>query len=261
MSDCEAGGLFIIRKSDREECETPGRPILRGVNHDQKRAVFFRPACGLWSCPACAKTNRWKLRQRAMMGVEKLALASVEAGEYSVPNFLTLTPHEALSASQSISVWPSAWSMLRKRARRAAPGLEYLIVYEVHQSGKLHAHALETAGLGERWWKDNGRECGLGYMAEEVPIKNAAGAGWYVTKYLTKNSECQGWPKSFHRYSASHGWPKLAELEKPPGWAFTALKPDEQLDLCVHRLEQQGYEVAFRGNKSAWLYVQTQADQ
>ncbi len=60
------------------------------------------------------------------------------------------------------------------------------MIPERHQDGRLHAHAIETGHLTTRWFKDEGRECGLGYIAEEKEVRSPAGAGAYVVKYLTK---------------------------------------------------------------------------
>ena len=118
------------------ECKNAKAPILRGINHARKIAVFFRPRCGMWSCPECAAINQEMWTWRASLGGRQVAR------EYGHIDFLTLTSHEKLGATASVDVWPDAWDKLRLRLRRASDGYEYFAVPERHKSGRLHVHAI-----------------------------------------------------------------------------------------------------------------------
>lgn len=249
-SSAIGAGLSIIEQVNALECSTPNRPYLRGINHEEKRAVFFQPRCKLWSCPACAEINKRLWAVRAYHAAEHL-----NAAGYAI-SFLTLTSHEKLSPSESLAIWPKAWSKLRQRAYRRASSFQYLLVPEQHKDGRLHVHAIETAGLGSRWWKDNGRSCGLGYMAEEEIARTSGGAAGYVVKYLSKSLAYTEWPKGFRRVRVSRQWPKLPSLPKVDGWYFEPLPKQEQLDRAIDDLQSAGYCVALLGHAQAWTYVQ-----
>lgn len=174
----------------------------------------------------------------------------------AVLNFLTLTSHERLNASGSLKVWPKAWAKLRERVRYETGGFQFLLVPEQHKNHRLHVHAIETAGLGRRWWKDNARECGLGFMADETEVQTAGGAASYTTKYLTKALLYQHWPKGFRRVRTSQGWPKLEKTEQPDDWYFEPLKRAERLDRAIDDLERAGYDVIVLDHYEAWEVIQ-----
>jgi len=220
------------------------------INRDNRQAVFFRPRCKLWSCPACAETNKRLWAVKAYHGAEQLA---AEGAQHIA--FLTLTSHERLDAAGSLAVWPSAWSKLRDRAKYASGGFDYLLVPEQHADGRLHVHAIETAGLGKRFWKDAARKSGLGYQCEEEEANTPAGAAYYVVKYLTKSIAYTNWPKGFRRVRTSRNWPKLEKMEQPEGWDFKLLASDESLLFEAKRLKRELYHVAMMGHREAWAFV------
>lgn len=236
-------------------CETPRRPFIRGINHDERKAVFFKPRCKLWTCEACAAINKKLWAHRAFYG------AGILQETAETINFLTLTSHEKLNATTSMQVWPVAWKKLKDRARYSAKGFQYLLVPEQHKDGRLHVHAIETAGLGKHWWKDNARECGLGYMAEEEEARTPGGAAYYVVKYLTKALEYQEWPRGFRRVRTSAQWPKPPEMPIVEGWEWEPLRQEEQLSIAIQDLRQGGYEVRILDHSTAWEYVKENAPE
>jgi len=250
FSGAASGGLSSIEQVHAPDtCSTPNRPFLRGVNHEEKRAIFFQPRCKLWSCPACAEINKSLWAVRAYSGAAQLAEQGIDI------SFLTLTSHEKLSAAASLAVWPDAWKKLRQRAYRASGGFQYLLIPEQHKDGRLHVHAIETAGLGKRWWKDNGRACGLGFMADEGIARTAGGAANYVVKYLSKSLAYTAWPKGFRRVRPSQKWPKMPELPELEGWYFEVLSPAENLSIAFDDMERAGYTVAILSHLQAWVYA------
>lgn len=246
-----AGGLSSIEQVQTVEvCEARGRPYLVGLNGELKRAVFFQPRCKSWTCPTCAKINRSLWAVRAFHGAQVLNQTLSQSID-----FLTLTSHEKLDRAGSLAVWPKSWKKLRERARHATGGFQYLLVPEQHADGRLHVHAVETAGLGKRWWKDNARACGLGFMAEEEEARTPQGAAYYVVKYLTKSIGYLDWPRGFRRVRTSQDWPKLPEPEREPGWNFKPLSPDRAMSEYVAALAEQGYLVEFLNHAQAWKFI------
>jgi len=248
LPDPAGDGLSIIEQV-HATCEKPGRPWLVGINPATLKAVLFQPRCKSWSCPVCADVNRRLWGVRAAHGFGILA----EAGNLN--NFLTITSHEKLSASASLAAWPDAWKKLTMRARRAVPDYQYFMIPEQHKDGRLHIHAIETANLGKRWWKDNARACGLGYMADESEVRSPAGSYTYAIKYLGKALEFTAWPRGWRRVRTSQGWPKLPEMETVPGWTWLPLTQDQKLSWTVRMLENDGYTVAMLDHVTAWQYA------
>jgi len=258
-SDAESGGLsYIEQLTAAQECSTPRRPFLRGVNHEERKAVFFQPRCKLWSCSYCAQVNRALWTARAYHGAEVLTVVT-EATPEAI-SFLTLTSSAKLGPDATMRVFSSAWDVLLKRARRSGSQGQYLLIPERHKDGRLHAHAVETFNLGTRWWKDSSAECGLGYMAEEEEARTPGGAAYYVAKYLAKSLGAQNWPKGWRRVRTSRNWPKLPELPPNAGWDWSRLPGRASLAETVARLEGGGYEVVFLDHVEAWKYVGSKSD-
>lgn len=231
-------------------CEAPRRPYMVGKNPDLGLAVIFRPRCKSWSCPACAAVNKSLWVARAYAGANKL----VSEGETLY--FLTLTSHERLNARQSVYVWPKAWAKMRDRMKYANGGtFQYLMVPEQHHNGRLHIHAIETAGLGKGVIKTMARESGLGYMDDESAVKTPTGAAMYVSKYLGKQLEFTRWPKGFRRVRTSRQWAKLPPREGVEGWEFGILTSEYDLQAEIDRLESVGYWVNVLDHLAAWDVV------
>jgi len=231
------------------DCETPNRPYLLAYNPTLLKAVIFRPRCKMWSCRYCAKVNAGLWAIKAFNGAEVF-----EHNGQRV-SFLTLTSHEKLDPESSLAVFPKSWAMLSTRARRAAESFDYLLIPEKHEDGRVHVHAIETADLGKRWWKDNARQSGMGYMADESEVRTPAGASWYVVKYIGKALKTTDWPKGFRRVRTSRSWPKLPVQTVLIDWSWLVIKHPDSLDETRGRYEGAGYEVALLGGNEAWRYV------
>lgn len=245
-----AGGLIFIEQLAADRCQTAGVPVLLGINHELRKAVFFRPRCKLWGCPVCAQINRNLVIFRADHGAKLLAAQGHHL------DFLTLTSHEKLGPDASLKVFPNAWPKLRKRATRAAGGLLYFSVPERHKNGRLHAHLIVTAALPKKWWKDNARACGMGFQSDVKEVEWLGGVGRYIGKYLTKTIEDADWPKGHRRYRTSKAWPKLPELESDPAWEFEKLAQDASISGEMADLQRKGYQIGMFAHDTAWAFVE-----
>ena len=250
LPDAAGGGLIYIEQSEKTaHCERRGRPYMLAFHQDQQLAVGFKPRCKSWSCPACGPINQALWWFRIHHGI------SVGQSEGKLPFFITLTSHEKLDAAGSLRVWPQAWANLSARARYAAPGALYAMVAERHQDGRLHWHIVGTWELRERWWKDNARACGLGYMVDLQEISTAAGAAAYISKYLGKSLEGTAWPPGFRRVNVSRNFPKPPPMEREPGWKIIRLKQDKDLLGMSVRLRAAGFFVVLAQHNAAWEWV------
>jgi len=245
------GGLILsLEKVAANRCISRGRPVIKATNHEQKRAVFFRPRCKQWSCPTCGQINAERAVALAAHGSSVL---SKDQGH--VLTFVTVTSHERLSAGATLRVLPSAWPKLRKRIARSADNPAWLLIPELHEDGRVHLHGIVAAQLETRWLKDNARACGFGYMADAQIVQNVYEVVSYTAGYMGKTLQNSNFAKGFHRYRTAQHWPHLPELPEPPGWNFTLVARDSVLDDEVNRLADANYIVAVFDHATAWDFV------
>jgi hypothetical protein len=185
-------------------CKRAG--LLVGWDDVSKRALVARANCDSWNCEECSRrmSENWILR--AEIGARELINNGARV------DFVTITSHEKLkSFAATETIWRSAWRTLYAALKRQNVNMQYMIIPEKHEDGRMHVHALWSAGVSKRWLKDNGRKRGLGYMADVDQVKSPRAAVKYVTKYIGK-SLGEDVPKRFRRVRVSQGW---AEVPKP----------------------------------------------
>jgi len=246
------GGLKVLyRKSQQEKnldlplrCETVGRPLLRGVNPEAKRAALMRPDCGTWACPHCSKKNLARLRHLISFG-------TIAVGRLQPIQFVTLTSHERLATpAETYKVLSLAWNKLNRRLKRAAAlqgqQVYYVAIPEQHKSRRWHLHMLVSPPMPLRWWKDNARQCGLGYQCAVRDFEQHGRAGAYMQKYLRKSVlGGQGWSKSMRRVRHSDNWPVSEQMIKAKnGWTWAILPAAVSIRDEIDRLIESGYRVA-----------------
>jgi len=236
---------------NNDKCDARNRPQMLAINNKAKQAIVFRPRCKQWRCPYCAQVNKRLWTMKAYYGAEFL-----QDGEGEPLRFITLTSHEKLSARQSWTVWPKAWAKLYMRAKRIQSGASYILVPEQHKDGRLHVHFLATWTMAERWWKDNARECGLGFMAESEQPRSLAHAAWYIGKYISKQLDTNQWPKGFRRVRPSHNWPKMQPAAKPKGWHFVMIDAGNPLSHYTNILQgTYDFRLWWADHKQAWEII------
>jgi len=246
-----AGGLMYIEQlAAKQDCLTPKKPWMVAKNAETKTAIFFQPTCKLWSCPSCGRSNARRWVATGINGTETLLADGVEL------DFVTLTPHEKLSIAQSFFVYPLAWPKLYRRYKRAVSPLDpkaYIAVPERQpRSGKHHCHLIISGGLSQKWWKDNARQCGLGYQCKVKKVTTAA-VGSYIAKYLGKTLT-EGWPKHKRRINASRQWP-IAFMPDKIGWEFATYPTDDKLTPILGELSANGYTTIGSTTASAWTLL------
>jgi hypothetical protein len=220
---------------------------MMASNYITRQSMFFQPTCKKWDCPSCGQVNARRWIARALVGVDSFLAAGLQV------DFVTLTSHEKLSAAASFRVFPHAWDTLRRRYVRAIPIDDpgaYFAVPERHQSGKLHTHMIASGGLPKKWWKDNARECGLGFQSDVQEV-DSLGVGGYVSKYLGKTL-AEKWPKNKRRVNTSRSWPQLPDLEQAPGWNFSVYRSDRELKAVCEALLVDGFTVFGVTTGNAW---------
>lgn len=247
-----AGGLIVYRTTQQNSClcSAVNRPLLKAINHTSKQVVIFRPRCKSWRCPGCAAINAQKVVLRAVNGSELLQSRG------AVIDFVTVTSHEKLDAAASLAVLPKAWNKLNVRIKRASQEHQYLAIPEQHADGRWHLHAMTTARLPKKWWKDNARSCGLGYQSDVQEVKSLGGVAYYVSKYVSKTLENSNLPKNFRRMRVSRGWPDLPPIKPLEGWEFTLLGMEVPEAHEIARNKRLGFTVILADEKSSWDWIE-----
>lgn len=188
-------------------CKLAG--LLIGWDTVAKRALVTRANCDSWACAECAGRMAEKWVLRAQIGVRQF----VSNGD--VVDFITITSHEKLTSFEATQrVWREAWPVLYSAIKRHNRDFQFFIVPEKHKDGRMHVHALWTAGVTTKWLKDNARKRGLGYQAKVKKVESAGAAIKYVTKYVGK-SLGDDVPKRTKRVIVSRKWPKIPAPNTP----------------------------------------------
>jgi hypothetical protein len=217
-------------------CECP-----RGTVFNRERGIAMRAGCRRWRCPACGRRKAHKVAARfSRLGADVLMTLSLPRSAWAT--------RENAAELQKRCRWllrymvrhklVSAYGWVREQgAPRAecvcAPSLQGCACGA--NGRQLHRHFLlrvpRRHGFRRGWlpWaklQTAAKRCGLGTLDFRV-VFSGAGAGAYVSKYLTKSvGDADG---SARRYALSVSIPEIKEA----GWSWSparvALVAVEQL--------------------------------
>ena len=214
------------------DCSNPHRILLAGYCAETEEARLFRPRCGLWGCPECARLMRsqWALRAAAGVG---------EYGEGAgLGRFVVLTHWGWMGRDQALARWGPAWARLSARLRReAGADLEYFYVHEHHQSLRLHTHILAyPSTISEHWWHENAPACGFGRVVYAENIRSNLHAAAYVARRIPVPAATAGemakqlgnfiFPPHWRRVGCSRAWPRLPDLDFEDGWEWRVIRDE-----------------------------------
>jgi len=239
----EGGLTFIEQLAARSNvrCPNPKSPILRSVNEKLKVTHYTKAACGMWSCPICSAKNSQRWIAQILTGVNQYIFYDW--------HFVTITAHEKTRGKSSLWNLRQGWPKLLRRYKRAVKFAPlYTMVYEPHadEENSLHMHMIISQSVGERWWKDNARECGMGYQDDERRIDNAGKAAGYAAKYLLKASDnADRYEKNMRRINCSRNWPQLPPLtsdQEDYEWSFVESVAAMKFDALAYK--GRGYVVS-----------------
>jgi hypothetical protein len=233
-------------------CQTANRPFLVAKCDDRNVALLFRPSCKNWSCPACGQTNKARWTLIAYHGAKALIDADHQV------KFVTLTMPGDLTPSQTLSRWRWSWPRFSARFRRAAGrDRQYVYVHERQARGALHVHMMTNASMDTRWYKDNGRRTGFGFMNNARPVNEPEYAASYAAKYLAKalSDGPWSWPPMWRRITVSRAWERPETRDYRPVWSIYHLDKHQSLQGHIRELQHFGYETVVTDHNSAWQVV------
>lgn len=204
------------------------------------RARLVEGCCNSWECPRCGQIRARHEYTTIVCGADGL-----EKGGYKL-YFWTFTcrgkemPLE--EAERDYQLWSNrVLTASRAKARRATKSHEpefwaYAGVTERQKRGHPHSHLLTTycpsdakmVEKGDRrpdgravkhdvmwsdWFNREVVKAGLGNECEISPVKSAAGAASYISKYLFKETIAESWPKNWRRVRYSQNYPRLPQTK------------------------------------------------
>lgn len=221
---------------DAVSCSNPNRVFAFGWHVSRDRVITYRPDCKLWSCSACAIKNRRRWVARVAHGANAMALAG------KALTFITLSHNKYDTIERAWRESTPRWTKLYARMKRTCPDMQYVIVPELHKSGKPHWHILtdfespltyrevingkrtttkntRVKAKGNRkmwkWFKDVPHAVGYGYMNDAQELgRNVIQAAAYVSTYLGKNTHENALPEGVRRIRVSQNFPELPEVER-----------------------------------------------
>lgn len=211
-------------KPTLSECPSQGTPYLYTDSSEKRSRYIIKARCKMWNCPYCGIVNAHQHKIRILNGINELQ----HQGQCF--DFVTLTSHERLrTTEQCLFVWRKAWRKLQERARRVQSKsdeypLAFVYTTEFHKDKRLHWHMLINSVVRLRWWKDNSRECGLGYQVSATNIENGFQATNYITKYLSKSLAQADYPKKMRRINYSQSFPAQPTYSTNDTWSVLDAK-------------------------------------
>lgn len=204
-------------------CPTIGTPYLYSDDNEKKVRSIIKTRCKKWTCPYCSEINAIGAYIRILNGLNELQKKGNKI------NFVTLTSHEKIRDFEyGYRAWQSAWRKLQERLRRRLKNshtdCQFVYLFEATKKGAFHVHMLVTGELQTRWWKDNARQCGLGYQAKSENVDNAGLAASYVVKYIAKNIGLEVSIPRLRRINFSRKFPASPTLASGNTWVLVDKK-------------------------------------
>lgn len=217
------------------------------VNPQSDSRTVAPVVCKRWSCPECAKRNRWRVIRESIEGKPKAMLT------------LTVSSEQHESPAAAAETIKNGLRNLRLSLRRHPrfKDFEFIAIFEKHKSGYPHLHLLIRGSfIPWKWLRKRWEEITGSTHIDIRKIKGTKDAARYVAKYLgkdlTKFEGCKRYWRS-HNYSLAQAdndtddqtpspWSryfadpyKLAEFLKKNGWqvssqpngTFTYKPPDD----------------------------------
>jgi len=186
--------------------------IVKTVDHVIRTASL---PCRSWGCPECAEQRKKQLAALAMAG--------------RATKFLTFTvdPAKCHTRDDGARRLRKAWAQLRRvlEERHGYARIQFLAVYEQHESGWPHLHVLARCEyIDQAWLSAFMADHGAGPICDIRDCSSRRALANYVTKYVAKEPERFAGCK---RYWTSRDWEdrdrreRLREERRRNPWRVT----------------------------------------
>ena len=189
-------------------------------------------------------------RKRSLNVITQLAHANDWDWFYT----LTFNP-DIIDSFNYDECYKAVYTFFNNLRKRKAPDIKYLVVPELHKSGRYHFHAL-VANSGSLEYEPSNKPYvynikGFKYgFTTATKVKDTKRVSSYITKYITKEIGCVS--DGRHRYLASRNLNRPAE-------ETLYLSITELEELKLKTLEESEYfknvEIPVSGNKITYVHV------
>lgn len=196
--------------------------------------LVARARCKMWSCDYCARINQRMWRGYLNKRIDELG---------GVWSFMTLTAHPAAHQGgwtlyNLRDAWKPVYDAIRYLRREQKP-IEYIRLFEKHESGEFHIHALwrlhlPTPFRHADWLKIIATKNGLGWRVDWREIERGTEAqkvAMYITKYMTKDAQgMMDMPKGLRRIQTSKGIGALKSEGSEDDWRMKSGIYEDDVD-------------------------------
>lgn len=207
-----------------------GAPFVALVLHGNN--VILQSCCNHWDCTTCGKMRASQEKKRIIYGAEVI---SREHPLY----FWTLTCRGRELSLEEAEANYYAWTNVlltnaRTKSKREGVYWSYMQVTERQQKTRQHPHShlltsflpsdavLTRDSLGHdcyisEWFERANFSAHLGSQHRISPIGSIHAVSRYISKYLSKQTMLDEWPKGWKRVRYSQNWPDVP-VEEPDFW-------------------------------------------
>lgn len=207
------------------------------VKYGGPAALAVTLRCKSWGCELCRPRRQKQLMKLAADGYPD--------------KFITLTCKPGVEATPAAAAHrlADAWRRIVKRIKRRWPNnqVQYLAVFEAHQSGWPHLHILARAQyIPQKWLSAVCKELLDSPIVDIRAVKNRSMAAYYVAKYVGK---APGHFETCKRYWCTAKWRKRKDRQTHWINVFYGIwvRSEHGVWRWADTLEKLGYETCWEG--------------
>ena len=226
----------------RVPSKCPRTSSMKGFHAATGRIRFIPLRCKCWSCPHCAKINKYNLEQKIASGKPDRMIT------------LTCRPEENRTPKEIHDRARKRIPILFARLRKEFGEIEYAAVLETTAKGLPHWHILcrgdyiPQAAIKKHWNQLTGN-----YIVGIEKIRSAKSVQSYIVKYLAKDFEKHKTERLGRLISFSKRYLSPTRVTFPePGWTWT--RSENTISWLIDYTVHSGYEVEITNAGIVTLY-------
>ena len=226
----------------RVPSKCPRTSSMKGYHTATGRIRFIPLRCKCWTCPHCAKINKYNLE------------AKIASGKPDRMITLTCRPEEGRTPKEIHDRARKKIPILFARLRKEFGEIEYAAVLETTGRGLPHWHILcrgdyiPQAAIKKHWNQLTGN-----YIVGIEKIRSAKSVQSYIVKYLAKDFEKHKTERLGRLISFSKKYlsaPRVTNSE--PGWIWT--RSENTISWLIDYTVHSGYTVEISDKGIVTLY-------